>query len=754
MVTSTSESRPPVPRHRTSIWLAQATSRHATAVLVAAGMVAVLALVMAAGTMPRLVLSRFESPGSQSSQVAEQLQARFDTGKPHVLLLVTARHGTVDDPAVTAAGEALERELGQEKGVTGVASYWSRERSPVMRSADGRQAVIVARLEGTVTAARATLGQVSPRFTRQDAVVTVGVGGGDEVFRQAATQARQDFLRAEAIIFPLLLLLLLVIYRRVVPALLTLAMGALSVALTLAVLRVVTMFTDVSTFAANLTLVMGVGLAVDYGLFIIMRFRDELAARAPAVEALSTTLRTAGHTVAISGLTVAGSLALLMLFPFPFLRSFAYAGITVVGASLLSALVVLPAAIFVLRHRVQSRRPRPRTGRAWSALASSVTRHPVRYGVPAVLLLAALAAPLAGLNVGVPDDRVLPPETSSRQVQQQIRDGFAQEEMDAVQVLATPANGAILARDAIDAYARRASLLPEVAQVDALTGSYAGGALIRPPGASADRFAGTPGTWFSVIVRSSALDTDADGVLAAIRAVPAPFPVALGGYPAELSDFRSALIGSLPLVLVGVLVVTLLVVTLLTRSVLLPVKAVVLNGAVMAAMLGALVWVFQDGHLSGPLGFTPLGSLEPTIPILMLCVAFGLSMDYEVFVLSRIKEEHDAGAADTRAIVEGLRRSAPLVTAAAVVLAASFAVYGTSGIVYLKMISLGMVLAVLVDATVVRAVLVPAFMQLAGRANWWWPKRFVRRGRPAPLVPGSSPDRKMSPRQTPETVET
>jgi RND superfamily putative drug exporter len=743
MATSTSTG-PQAPDRGALTRLAHVTSRHSMAVLVAAATLAVLSLIAAAGTMQRLVLSRFESPGSQSMQVAEQLQAGFDTGKPHFLLLLTARQGTVDDPAVTAAGEALEHELGREQGVTGVASYWSRERSPAMRSADRRQAVIVARLEGSVTAARATLDRVSPRFTRQGQVVTVGVGGGDEVFRQAAAQARQDFLRAELIIFPMLLLLLLVIYRRVVPALLTLAMGALSVAVTLAVLRVVTLFTDVSTFAANLTLVMGLGLAVDYGLFIIMRFRDELAAGRSHAEALSTTLRTAGHTVAFSGLTVAGSLLLLLLFPFPFLRSFAYAGIAVVGASLLSALVVLPAALVLLGSRVQTRRSRPRTGEAWQALASSVIRHPIGWAVPAVLVLAALAAPLAGLKVGLPDDRVLPPTVSSRQVQQQIRDGFAQEEMDAIQVLATPSPGAVIRPSDIDAYARRLSLLPQLAQVDALTGSYAHGVLVRAPGASASRFAGAAGSWFSAIATSRSLAVDEDGVIAAVRTVPAPFATHLGGYPAELTDFRSALVGRLPLVFGGILVVTLVVLTLLTRSVFLPIKAVVLNGAVMAAMLGVLVWGFQEGHLSGPLGFTPLGSLEPTIPILMLCVAFGLSMDYEVFLLSRIVEEHDAGRDDREAIVEGTRRSAPLVTAAAVVLASSFAVYGTSGITYLKMIALGMALAVIVDATVVRAVLVPAFMRLAGRANWWAPRVPVPWRRLA-TGPAGSPLRPTSP---------
>ncbi|MFD6970852.1 MMPL family transporter [Streptomyces sp. NPDC059949] len=703
--------------------------------LVRAGLaLAVLGLVLAAGTMDRLVLSRFESPGSESLRTRAVLEEEFGTGTPGVLLMVTAARGTVDDSAVAAEGRALEQELARQEGVAEAASYWSRGHSPAMRSADGRRALVIARMSGTVTEARAGLADLSPAFTRDGARVSVRVGGGDEVFRQAAEQARKDFLRAELIVFPLVLLLLFAIYRRLSAAFLTLGMGLFSVVTTLALLRGVTYVTDVSTFAANLALVMGIGLGVDYSLFVISRFREELRAGRPVADAVEHTVARAGRTVAFSGLTVVLSLAALLLFPFPFLRSFAYAGIATVLTSVFAALVVLPAALARLGPRVarpsadgRSAGSRSADGSSgdgrsgggwWHGTARRMMRRPLLYGIPALAVLLGLASPALGLTFGVPDDRVLPAGVSSRVVQQEIRDHFAAEEMDAIQVLrpgqaGVPGNGA-----AIEATALELSRISGIHQVDALTGSYAQGRRIAEPGPSAARFSGERDTWYSVVATHRGLDRDIDRVLAGIRAVPG---VQVGGYPAELSDFRNELTGRLPLVLGLILVTAFLVLFLMTGSVLLPAKAMLLNTLSMGVMAGVLVWIFQEGHLSGVLGFTPSGSIEPSIPILMFCIAFGLSMDYEVFMLARIKEEYDRTGDNLGAVATGLERGGPLITSAAVVLAASFATYASSGIVFLKMLGIGMVAVVLIDATLIRAVLVPVSMRLAGRANWWAP---------------------------------
>ncbi|MQS35164.1 hypothetical protein FFZ77_05880 [Streptomyces katsurahamanus] len=349
-----------------------------------------------------------------------------------------------------------------------------------------------------------------------------------------------------------------------------------------------------------------------------------------------------------------------------------------------------------------------------------VTRRPLIYGVSALAVLLALSAPALGVNFGTPDDRVLPAEVSSRVVQDQIRAGFVAEEVDALQVL-TPG---LTDRSAIADTARDLSRLDGIAQVDALTGSYADGRRILEPGESAERFEGSDATWFSVVATQDGLSDDPDAVIAEVRSTVADgaaTEVRVGGYPAELADFRTVLVDRLPLVFGLVLLVTFVILFLMTGSLLLPAKAMVLNTLSMAVMFGALVWIFQDGNLSSALGFTATGALEPSIPILMFCTAFGLSMDYEVFMLSRIKEEYHRVGDTTAAVAAGLERSGPLITSAAVILAASFATYASSGIVYLKMLGLGMAVVILVDATLIRAVLVPVLMRLAGRANWWAP---------------------------------
>ncbi len=712
---------PEPPRPPLLARLGRGVARRPGRVLLTALAVGLAALVMAADTLDRLQLSRFESPGSESHRVEQALEEGFGTGKHHFLLLVTAQQGTVDAPDVAEAATALERELAARDGVAETASYWSRDGSPAMRSEDATQALVTVRMSGTVTEARTALAEISPDFTRADDMIRVEVGGGDEVFRQAAAQAQADFVRAEIIILPLVFALLLLLYRRVSVAGLTLAMGVYSVVTTLALLRGAAALTEVSTFAANLTLVMGIGLGVDYSLFVINRFREELARGRSVPEAVELAVARAGRTVVFSGLTVAIALSCLMLFPFPFLQSFAYAGVGVVLTSVVAALVVLPAALAKVGHRVRPRR-RPRGDSGWWHTTSlRMMRRPLLYGVPALGLVLLLAAPVVGISFGLPDARVLPEGHSGRDVQEQIEAGFAQEEMDAVHVLVDSAT----TPDETDAYAASLSRVSGVSQVDALTGTYQDGERTIEPGAAAERFASDEATWFSVVPTTVALD-DASGLIDDLREVPAPADTEIGGYPADLTDFTDALLERVPLVFGMILLVTFVLLFLMTGSLLLPLKAILLNVLSLAVMFGVIVWIFQEGNLSGLLGFTANGTLEVTFPILMFCVAFGLSMDYEVFMLARIKEEYDLTGDTTSAVATGLQRSGPLVTAAAVVLAASFAVYATSSVFYLIMLAVGMAAVILVDATLIRGVLVPVTMRLAGRANWWAPRPLRR----------------------------
>ncbi|HEY1178712.1 MAG TPA: MMPL family transporter, partial [Phytomonospora sp.] len=422
----------------------------------------------------------------------------------------------------------------------------------------------------------------------------------------------------------------------------------------------------------------------------------------------------AGRTVVFSAGTVAVSLSVLLLFPFPFLQSFAYAGIFVPVTAALGAVVVLPAALRLWGRKV-TRAPKPSTedGR-WHRVVTAVMRRPALTGGLALVVVLLLASPFLGVRFGLPDERALPADAPARVVTEQMNAAYPAEETDALQIVTTTARA-----DAdIAAYATALSTLDGVAQVDSSAGRFTAGS--RVADGDPTRAKGTA-AWLSVVPTAERLDRDGTGLVAEVRAVAAPFAVLVGGYPAELTDFRDAMLDRLPLVLLLILVATFLILFLMTGSVLIPVKATVLNLLSLSVMFGALVWVFQDGNLAEVIGFTPQGSFEPSIPILMFCVAYGLSMDYEVFLLSRIKEEWDRTGDNTAAVARGIQRSAPLVTMAAAILALTFAVYATGDVVFLQMLGVGMALAVLVDATLIRGVLMPAAMRLTGRANWWAP---------------------------------
>ncbi|MEU8529345.1 MMPL family transporter [Streptomyces sp. NPDC048629] len=653
-----------------------------------------------AGAQADLDLARWDAPGTESVEAARMLREDFGTGNPNLALLVTARRGDVDAPAADRAARALVAEVAALPHVTDTHAYWD-DRSPALRSEDGRRGLILARLEGTATATRAQLAALSPLLTRTTPELTVRVGGQEEISRQVGEQARTDFLTAEALVLPAVVLLLILVYRRTAAALITVGTGLLAVVGTLAGLRLLAQFTQVSTFAANIALVLGIGLGIDYSLFVITRYREERIAGHAQPEAVVRATAAAGRTVIFSGVTVAVSLSALLVFPFFFLSSFAYAGILVVLTAVGGAVLVLPAALARWGHRMERATP-PAASGLWHRIVLRALRRPALSGAAVLGVLLLAASPVLGLRFGLPDERTLPDGASSRTVSETVHREFAAEPTDTVQVVVP----APVDRRAVAAYAAELARVPGVFRVEPPEYGKSGAALL------------------AVVPTQEAMYGDVPAFVERIRTTDGPPgspDVLVGGYPAETTDFRTTLLDRLPLVVILILASTFVILFLLTGSVLLPAKATVLNLLSLSVMFGCLVYVFQDGHFATVLGFTPTGSIEPSIPVLMFCVVYGLSMDYEVFLLARIKEEYERTGDTERAVVTGIRRSAPLITAAAGILALSFAAYATGGVVFLKELGVGTALAVLVDATLIRVVLLPVTMRLAGRANWWAP---------------------------------
>jgi RND superfamily putative drug exporter len=696
-----------------------------------------VAAVVGGDVKQHLSAGGFADPSAESTRASRLLESRFANGAPNVVVLVTAQGGadaTVDDPAVEAAGLDLAGRLAAEPGIRGVKSYWGLFHAPPLRSLDGRQALILAQIPGDEDAVRDTTQRFADRYRITAGAgagpITADVGGAGEVFRQIEDQAGRDLKRAESLALPLTLLLLVFVFGSVVAAGLPLAVGALAVAGTWLVLRLVAAVTDVSIFALNLTTGMGLGLAIDYSLFIVSRYREELQHGHEPDRAIVRTLQTAGRTVAFSALTVAVSLAALLVFPLPFLRSFAYAGVGVVAAAAAGALIVLPALLAVLGRRIDRlalfrHRTKATEDGFWYRRARAVMRRPVIAVVIVTGGLVALGVPFLHLDASLSDDRVLAPGASVRRVGDAIRSGFSSREAAALAVVS--ADEADLSGDAVDGYAKALSTVPGVTRVDAATGHYLSGLQLLGPTELSRRFtAAGRGTWLSIVPSVEPFSPAGEALVKAVRATPAPFPVLVGGEAARLVDGKAALARRLPLALALIALTTFVLLFLMVGSLLVPLKALVLNILSLSATFGALVFVFQEGHLAGLLHFTPTGTINVFTPVLLFCIAFGLSMDYEVFLLSRIKEEFDQGVDNDEAVAVGLERTGRIVTAAALLMAVVFVALATAQVTVVKTFGVGLTLAVLVDAFLIRATLVPAFMRLAGRANWYAPRPLRR----------------------------
>jgi putative drug exporter of the RND superfamily len=659
----------------------------------------------------------FQDPSADSTAAQHVLDQRYG-GADNVVLLVHARHGTVDSPAVSAVGASAARRLAAEPGVANVISYWQTG-SPQLRSPDRRYALVMGsqrtghELDSGVLSSLASTGP--------DASVTVG--GGAAVNSDVTAEVGKSLIIAEAIAVPIILILLVFAFGSVVAALLPLAIGAVAIMGTFAELFVLGSVTDVAVYAINLTTALGLSLAIDYALLMTSRYREHLVAGSEPGPAVVHAVATAGRTIVFSGATVVAALAVLLIFPLYFLRSFAYAGIGVVLISVVAAIAVLPALLTVLGDRVNSgrlpwakRRPPATAAPLAGRLAGLVMRRPLLTAVPVVAILLLLASPLLHVSFGTPDDRVLRPDTSSRAVGDVLRAEFPGNSATAIDVVTEAAVPATGVRD----YAATLSTLPDVSQVQTSLGAFTHGhAVSNSPNPRLERF---DSQRLSVLTTADPRSGSAQDLVRDIRSHQGPSGVGIhvGGQTAQLVDSKHAIGSRLPVAAALIVLTTFLVLFLFTGSLLQPLRSLALNLLTLSATAGLMVWIFQDGHGAGLLRFAPL-PLDTSMLMLLFCIAFGLSMDYEVIVLSRIKELHDQGADNHTAVTEGLTHSGRIVTTAAALVAVSFLAFGTSTVSFLQLFGIGAGFAVLIDATVVRTVLVPACQRALGRAAWYAP---------------------------------
>ncbi|MGE5697747.1 MAG: MMPL family transporter [Candidatus Sericytochromatia bacterium] len=703
-----------------------------------AGLVMVAAAIFGMPVAKHLSAGGFQDPTSESAMTTRLLAEKFGQSDQQLLITVTAPDSATDGPARAVATDIVDR-LARSPHVVGVSSAWTSppQAAKELISRDGKTGLIVAVIDGGENNAQHYAKGLANQLAYDRDGIIVRAGGVAMVYSFITDQTKRDLLLMESIAIPLSFLVLVWVFGGLLAASLPILVGLLAIFGAMTVLRLITFTTDVSIFALNLTIALGLALAIDYTLLIVSRYRDELAGGADSKAALVRTMQTAGRTVLFSAATVALSMSAMALFPMYFLRSFAYAGVATVAFAAAAAVVVTPAAIVLMGDRLNAldvrrlmrrlaNRPDPVTRPAqqqfWYRSTKFVMRRAVPIGLGITALLLLLGAPFLGVKWGHPDDRVLPSAASPHQVGDQLRNDFPSNFEASINVVVPDAGGAALAD--IDRYAADLSRVQEVSAVSAPTGTFVGGNRVGPPSAPTGVARGSA---FLTVRSTVPLFSDSSETqLDRLREVPGPDgqAVLMGGGAQVSRDTVDAVTSRLPWVIGLIAVTTFVLLFLLTGSVVLPLKALVLNVLSLSAAFGALVWIFQDGHLGG-LGTTSTGTVEATLPVLLLGIAFGLSMDYEVFLLSRIREYWLASARtredNSESVALGLARTGRVITAAALIMSIAFAALIPAQVSFIRMFGIGLTLAVLVDATLVRMALVPAFMQVMGRWNWWAP---------------------------------
>lgn len=673
--------------------------------------------ILMAGGFGSLIFNRLDSggysnPTSDSYKVYEYLRDVLKVQDPSVAVVLDAGDRSVDDPTVASGALALEKKMSQEEGVTKTLSYWSSGGEKTLKSADSKAAYILIFGNGEAfSPENQKLGEIfQTKYDGKVAGFTLYAGGVGVVGNAINEKIADDLKLAEGISIPLTFVLLAFVFGALAASAMPLIVGVAAILGAFFILFLISLFTDVSVYALNLTTGMGLGLGIDYALLMVNRFREEIHHGKSIEDSVVTTMATAGKTVFYSGMTVLVTMVSLTFFPLPFLKSFGYAGVSVVALAVIGAIFGLPPILALMGKRVDKGVVRrsaitPKEDGRWAHTARFVMKRPVPVVLLTLIALSVMAAPIGNIKFSQGDSRMLPannPAAIATEVQAERFPGQTGNPIE------------IIVFDGADKTAEIAQYAAKVAAVPGIV------AVVPPQVINKDvRLV----AYQSMLPRTP----ESQQLIHDVRAIKAPSGTLIGGVAADYTDSQDGIAKTLPWALGWIALSVLILVFIFTGSIILPIKAVLLNVLSLAATMGVLTWVFIDGHLQWLVGsFTLTGSIDTSIVILIVVVVFGLSMDYELFLLSRIREEHLQGRSNIESVATGLQRSARIITAAAVLLAVVFAAFVTSGVTSIKTMGFGVALAVILDATVIRALLVPALMRLFGERNWWAPKSLQR----------------------------
>ena len=672
--------------------------------------------VLTAGTVGTMIFSRLDSggysnPNSDSYQVYNYLNKNLKIADPNVVVVVDSGNLEITDPAIVAKAQALEAEMAKAPGVTNVVSYWTTGGEKTLAATDGKAAYILVYGGGEAfTPESQEMGAYFQKnFDGKRDGLTIYSGGVGVVGNAINKKIADDLKIAEAISIPLTFILLVFVFGAMAASAMPLLVGVSAILGAFFLLYLISLFTSVSVYALNLTTGLGLGLGIDYALLIVNRFREELHRGKSVEDSIVATMASAGKTVFYSGLTVLVTLFSLTFFPLPFLKSFGYAGVSVVAIAVAGALFGLPPILAMLGKKVDKGTVRKSAimhkdeGR-WAQTARLVMKRPVAVVLVSLVILGVLAAPIKDIAFSQGDARILPASNPAAVATaiQESRFGSNIATID------------IIVLDGANKENEISSYIEKVKQVNGIVS-------VAAPRVIGNDIQIT--AYESMLPRSP----EAQKLIHELRDLPSPTGTLIGGVAADYTDTQDGISQTLPMALGWIAISVLILLFVFTGSIILPIKAVLLNVMSLAATMGALTWIFVGGHLQWLVGsFTVTGSLDTSIVILIFVVVFGLSMDYELFLLSRIREEHLLGKSNVESVALGLQRSARIITAAAVLLAVVFAAFVTSGVTSIKMMGFGVAFAVVLDATLIRALLVPALMRLLGERNWWAPKAMQR----------------------------
>ena len=674
-----------------------------------------LIAVILAGGIGSAVFGKLDSggysdPNSDSAKAFTYLTDVFKVKDPAVVLVVETKDG-ITNPTAIASATKLENQIKTETGVDSTLSYWSAGGAPSLKSTDGKSAFLFIYSDDVVWDNVQSLGkEIQAKYDGKFENLTVYASGTGVFAHAINTKISEDLKLSESISIPLTFILLIFVFGGLVASAMPLLVGVSAILGSFLVIYLLTFVTGVSIFALNLITGLGLGLGIDYALLIVNRFREELHAGRSVDESIKRTVDTAGKTVFYSGLTIVITLAALTLFPQMFLKSFGYAGVTVVVMAVLGALVALPALLAILGTRIDKLVVRkssitPKEDGRWAQTARFVMRRPVAVVMLSLIILTVLAAPIKNMVFSQVDSRVLPASNSAALASKIISDRFPGQEGNPIEIIVP--NGATMGTQ-INQYTTEIAQVPGIVRIG---DSQVSGNDVR----------------VTAIHSMGPRTPAAEVLIKEIRKIRAPEGTLIGGVAADYADTQIGIAKTMPWALLWIAIGVLILLFVFTGSIILPIKAIILNILSLSATLGVITWIFVDGHLKWLVGdFTVTGSVDTGSIILVAVVAFGLSMDYEVFLLSRIKEEHDAGRSNIESVATGLQRSARIITAAAGLLAIVFASFMLSGVTSIKMLGFGVAFAILLDASLVRALLVPALMRLFGERNWWAPKAMKR----------------------------